>query len=250
MIVIFAQTAILCSVKYQLETIPVHDAWASDVPCPLCSLMDEAEKRHVEYYLGNSVMNPETRVLVNKTGFCSRHFPMMREAGHAHHLGLLSHTHLQQIRRSMAGTLKSISKGASVKSADLFASKIRSQSHECLICQSMNRDLERYSYTAVRLFVDEKEFQELFTASRGPCLIHAADLAEIAAEVLKKKDMQLFLQSLAVHLDSSMEKIEADILKFTQKFDSQNDNIEWGSSRDAHARTVQMLSGRTVRLSD
>ena len=83
------QPAILKNVKYQLETIPVYDAWASDATCPLCTLMDAAEHRHVNYYLGNSVMNPETRVLVNETGFCSRHFPMMREAGYAHHLGLV-----------------------------------------------------------------------------------------------------------------------------------------------------------------
>ena len=234
--------------KYQLETIPVHDAWASGVPCPLCTLMSEAEERHVEYYLGNSVMNPETRVLVNKTGFCPHHFSMMREAGHAHHLGLIAHTHLQQVRMNMSGALKNLSEQASVKSAAVFASKIRSQSRECLICQSMERDLKRYSYTAVRLFIDEREFRDLFMESRGPCLLHAADLVEIAAEVLKKKDMKFFFAELGTHLGELLEELEADVLRFTQKFDSQNDNIEWGNSRDAHARAVQTLSGRVVKL--
>ncbi|MCK5735184.1 MAG: hypothetical protein KAH21_01850, partial [Spirochaetaceae bacterium] len=188
--------------KYQLETIPVHDAWASGTPCPLCSLMEEAEKRHVEYYLGNSVMNPETRVMVNDTGFCPHHFPLMREAGHAHHLGLLAHTHLQQLRRKMTGKLKKLSQGASIKTAGAFSSAVRSQSGECLICRSMERDLKRYSFTAVKLYIEEKDFRDLFTASRGPCLIHGADLADMAGEVLKKKDMQFFLGALAEHLES------------------------------------------------
>ncbi len=236
--------------KYQLETIPVHDAWASDTPCPLCSLMDDAENRHVEYYLGNSVMNPETRVLVNDKGFCPRHFPMMREAGHAHHLGLIAHTHLQQIRRTMAGKIKNLSRGASAKTAAAFSSAVRSQSGECLICRSQERDLKRYSYTAIKLFIEEEEFRSLFNASRGPCLIHAADLIDMAVEVLKKKDMQLFLVTLGKHLEKSLNELEADILRFTQKFDSQNDAVDWESSRDAHARAVQTLSGRVVRLID
>jgi len=237
-------------VKYQLETIPVHDAWDSDVPCPLCSMMEEAEKRHVEYYLENSVMNPETRVLVNDTGFCSRHFPMMREAGHAHHLGLIAHTHLQQVHNKLSGNIKTLNRGGSAKTAGIFSAAVRSQAEECLICRSVERDLKRYSYTAVKLFIEEEEFHSLFTESRGPCLIHAADLADMAAEVLKKKDMQYFLTALSEHLEESLKELEADVLRFTQKFDSQNDEMVWGNSRDAHARTVQMLSGRVVRLTD
>ena len=237
-------------VKYQLETIPVHDAWASDVPCPLCSLMDEAEKRHVEYYLGNSVMNPETRVKLNNIGFCSHHFPMMREAGHAHHLGLLVHTHIQQVHKKMAGNITSLSRGGSAKAAGFFSAAVRSQAEGCLICRSQERDLKRYSYTAVKLFIEEEEFRRLFTASLGPCLIHAADLADMATEVLKKNDIQLFLTALGNHLEKSLEELEADVLRFTQKFDSQNDDMEWGNSRDAHARAVQTLSGRVVRLTD
>ena len=244
------QPAILKNVKYQLETIPVYDAWASDATCPLCTLMDAAEHRHVNYYLGNSVMNPETRVLVNETGFCSRHFPMMREAGYAHHLGLVGHTHLQTVRGKMAGKLKSLSRRASAKAAVEFSSAVRSQAFECLICRSMERDLKRYAYTAVMMYGNEDEFHSLFEESPGPCLIHAADLADMAVETLKKNEMQYFLAALAGHLDSALEELEADVLRFTQKFDTQNDGMEWGNSRDAHARTVQALSGRVVRLKD
>lgn len=212
--------------------------------------MDAAEHRHVKYYLGNSVMNPETRVLVNETGFCSRHFPMMREAGYAHHLGLVCHTHLQTIRAKMAGKIKALSRGASTKTAGAFSSAVHSQTDKCLICRSMERDLKRYAYTAVVLFGEEEEFHHLFDKSRGPCLVHAADLADMAAEVLKKKEMQYFLTALAGHLDSALEKLETDVLRFTQKFDAQNDGMEWGDSRDAHARTVQALSGMVVRLKD
>lgn len=236
--------------KYQLETIPVHDAWSSVTPCPICSLMENAETRHVEYYLGNSVMNPETRLVVNDTGFCARHFPMMREAGHAHHLGLIAHTHLQAVQKKINGNLKALSRNPSSKSAAAFSASVRKQTGDCLICRSLERDLKRYSYTAVMMFGESEEFRNLFHKSDGPCLLHAADLADMAAEILKKNQLKSFLAELATHLGAGLKTLEAEVLRFTQKFDSQNDGIEWGRARDAHARTVQALTGRTVRLED
>lgn len=236
--------------KYQLETIPVHDAWASEVPCPLCELMDHAEYRHIDYYLGNSVMNPETRILVNETGFCRRHFPMLREANHAHHLGLMAHTHLQTVRQKLRGEIKMLSRSPSGKSASSFAEGVAKVTGDCLICRSMERDLKRYTYTAVIMYTQEQDFRRNFESSRGPCLIHAADLALMAVDALKKADAKIFLSSLAEHLDSVLEDLEAEILHFTRKFDAQNDHLEWGSARDAHARVVQTLSGLKVRLED
>ncbi len=234
--------------KYQLETIPVSDAWSSNEPCPLCLLMDNAEKRHIKYFLGNSVMNPETRVLVNKTGFCSRHFPMMTTAGAAHHLGLIGHTHLQEVRHKLSGSLKSLEKSGTAKNVKSFAQTVSEISQNCLICDSMQNDIKRYTYTAVILYIQEEDFRNLFHKSQGPCLPHAAQLAQMSVEALGKKDSAVFLKALGSHMNEVLETLEADVLHFTRKFDSQNDALEWGNARDAHERTVQMLSG--VRISE
>lgn len=232
--------------KYQLETIPVTDAWTSAPVCPLCLLMDGAEQRHIEYYLGNSVMNPETRVLVNKTGFCSRHFPMMRSAGHAHHLGLIAHTHLQTVRQNLTRKLNALSGRSPAKAALEFAERVQKQTKKCLICESMERDIKRYTFTAAVLYIREPDFRKRFDHAPSPCLPHAAQLAQTASETLKKKDAGMFLSALSSRLNRGLEELEQDVLKFTQKFDAQNDSVDWGDSREAHTRTVQMLSGRII----
>jgi len=237
-------------VKYELETLPVQDAWASDAPCPLCRLMKAAEDRHVNYYLGNSVMNPETRLQVNETGFCPRHFPMLREAGRAHHLGLVAHTHLQSVRGRLDAAIRRLVQGGSAKDAAAFSASIRGITEGCLVCRSMERDLERYAYTAVVLHRDDEEFRRHFWASRGPCLPHAADLAEMAAAVLGRSARRRFLTVLGEHVGHILARLEDDVLHFTRKFDPQYDDEDWGEARDAHARTVQMLAGRDVRLGD
>ena len=56
--------------KYQLETIPVWDGIKSGSECFICDLMEQAQTDSLEFFLGSSVMNPETRVRVNSTGFC------------------------------------------------------------------------------------------------------------------------------------------------------------------------------------
>ncbi len=236
--------------NYQLEIIPVHDAWISDAFCPLCTLMEAAEQRHVKYYLGNSVMNPETRVLVNKKGFCSRHFPMMRDAGHAHHLGLIGHTHLSELRKNLGPALRLLKSAGSARTTSAFSAGVRQKLQSCLICESLGRDIERYSCTAAILYGRESEFRELFEKSTGPCLPHAADLADIAVKVLNKKLQREFLGALSDKMDSLMANLEADILYFTQKFDSQNDHLPWDDKRNAHAKVVQFLSGRQLRMED
>ena len=50
--------------KYQLETIPVWDGIQSDSECFICDLMKEALADNLRFFLGASVMNPETRVRV------------------------------------------------------------------------------------------------------------------------------------------------------------------------------------------
>ena len=54
----------------KIYMIPVNDAYGAADGCPLCQLRDKAEQNYLEYYLGPSLMEPDTRKITNKTGFC------------------------------------------------------------------------------------------------------------------------------------------------------------------------------------
>ncbi len=84
--------------KYELETIPVWDAFKEGCECPICILFNKAQETYVKFFLGNSVMVPEMRVEVNKTGFCPDHFQMLLQKRSPHYLGLMTHTHLKEYR--------------------------------------------------------------------------------------------------------------------------------------------------------
>ena len=66
--------------KYHLDTIPVWDAYHEESECPFCILKDNSEKAYVDSFLGGSVMEPDTRIEVNDTGFCPHHNELLYQA--------------------------------------------------------------------------------------------------------------------------------------------------------------------------
>jgi len=229
--------------KFQLEIIPVYDAWKENSGCPLCSLMSRMEKKHVEYFLGNSVMNPETRVEVNKTGFCPKHFSMLPEAGHPHHLGLICHTHIQQRKKEIEKKLSALKRNTSVKTVSDFNKFITISTDSCMICDSLKTDIQRYTYTAVILFFREKEFRDLFINSSSLCIRHISDLLVTASEILKKKELKEFINAAADTAVKQMNLLENEILNYTRVFDPQYDGMDLKNNSSAHKKVIEFLSG-------
>ena len=159
--------------KYELETIPVWDAYHAEDECPLCLLQRKAERDFVRFYVGHSVMVPEMRVQVNDSGFCPAHFPMLLEGGNRLGLALITHTHVGELRRKLERRLGKGKAGAALKREiagfDAFLSQ---QLDRCLICERLDDRFKRYSYTIVHLWRHENEFRQAFNVSRGICLDH------------------------------------------------------------------------------
>ena len=101
--------------KYELETIPVWDAFKQECECPVCILHDRAEETYLKFFLGNSVMVPEMRVEVNKTGFCPEHFQKLLQKRSPHYLGLMTHTHFKELITKLENEFKQVDKLAKMQ---------------------------------------------------------------------------------------------------------------------------------------
>jgi len=245
--------------KYKLETIPVWDAFKEDTECPICYLSEKAEERYLKFYLGSSVMNPETRVEVNKTGFCPHHFSGLLQVRSNHGLGLLTHTHLEkrmELLNSHFSALKSEASKVSGKTIPLKPKKLGSaiknlklhlekSEESCMICKRIIYTIQRYTYTIIHLWKTDGEFRDYFQKSRGVCFHHLPDLLNMAEEALSPGKLGEFIEELIAIIEKNDERLEKEILWFTQKFDSKNFEKPWGTSEDAHYRTIQKLTGRS-----
>ena len=72
--------------KYQIDTVPVWDAYKENGECPLCGIKRRTERQELSYFLGESVMEPDQRIEVNAKYFCSDHLKQLHAEGN--HLGL------------------------------------------------------------------------------------------------------------------------------------------------------------------
>lgn len=247
--------------QYQLETIPLWEAYRAETECPLCYLHDKAEKSSVEYYLGSSVMAPEIRVKVNQKGFCPVHFHKLLESrGHKHGLGLLTHTHLQNLNQgfdTMWTDLKSAinkvqakrvpfsrKKNPLINKMERYMPRLLEKEQECLICDDVAELMNRYAFTIVYQWQKDSEFAQTYRQSRGFCLSHLPLVFSMAQGYLKGKKLAAFTEDTMDLQKAALHRLESEILWYTQKFDPQNDEKPWGTSRDALGRSIQKLTGR------
>ncbi len=237
--------------KYNLETIPVWDALQENSGCLLCTLMEKAENRYIDYYLGSSVMNPETRVQVNVTGFCHTHYQTLTKASKPQALGLIADTHLQETRRQLEPEILRLKKVSSVKKARTSIGKImqllKARENGCLICSSMDTAFNRYAYTLAYLWGSDHEFRAAYTKTRGICLHHFPLLMDIAEKAIQKHTLLDFYQTLAEHLEQHIDTALEEVHWMTQMFKSENRDKEWRGCQDAHERAINLETGRGRR---
>ncbi|MBK5202048.1 MAG: hypothetical protein JJE21_11050 [Spirochaetaceae bacterium] len=235
--------------KYRLETIPVWDGVQSDSECFLCDLMDEAEKHGVEFYLGSSVMNPETRVRVNEYGFCEHHFQLINKSKlSAQNMGLICDTYLSESRSKFEKAFNNVLNAKpgrkTVKAVEELSIKFASREKGCLICSQMKSRLDRYVYTIICLWDSDPLFKEALEQSKGFCLHHYEILVKTAPSVLGAKEANDFIKAITNLELKNLDRIAEENLWLTQKYKSENHDKPWRGCEDAQHRTINKIVGK------
>jgi hypothetical protein len=250
--------------KYHLDTIPVWDAVKKDGECPLCALERRTELGEAERYLGASVMEPDIRVTVNRSGFCTDHhrmlFSMSNRLGHA----LMLESHMIEIRQKMdrindkleksakqlvnAGLGDKLNGKAKAATQEILnqAQAVNEMADSCLMCESIAENMGRYLHTFFHLYQHDTDFRTRFKNSKGLCLPHLGQMLEAAARELSAKDLGEFVQTVTKLNRENYDRIQEDISWFIKKFDYRYENESWKNSKDAVERTVNKLRGWSV----
>jgi len=249
--------------RYHIDTIPLWDAIKLNSECPLCAIRRKNELLEVQRYLGASVMEPDTRVEVNDKGFCARHQHMLFEESNRLGHGLMMHTHLKETEAKLDKVLSALSQAAGQaaptslprffkKNAGLeqsiedCAKAIDASVSSCILCDSLQENMDRYVYTFHHLWKTDSEFRRAVENSKGFCLPDAAMLLRSAVKELNGEQLSHFAQVMVTLTRDNLKRIEHDIEWFTLKFDYRNQDKPWGESRDAVERTCNKLCGWCV----
>lgn len=233
--------------KIVLETIPVWDGLNSNSECFLCSLMKEAERDALGYYLSSAVMTPEVRVETNTYGFCSDHMRQMALANKPQVLALIMDTYYEENKKSFKPDLEKIVSARKSKQAEkaieAFKASVSSRAKGCLVCSKMDDRLYRYCFTVAALFEEDKDFNKALKESKGFCLHHTLELARIAPDAISGDVLLDFYKTIFSLLDSNLDRVQHDDWWTTQKYKSENKDKPWNGCEDAHKRAVYKLVG-------
>jgi len=247
--------------KIHIDTAPVWESYRTDCECPLCLLNAKVEAANVNYFLGESVMEPDQRIEVNQKGFCSRHFKLLYDAGNRLGLGLMTHTYMKETIKTLKKHAEEIKSAAAAeagkpiykrigpqKGADVVsvAGELRKIEEKCVLCERLETNMERYIYTIFHMYKHEPEFPALFAASKGMCLKHYRQTLEMAPKYITGDTLYKFVDTLTDTEMNNLDRMEGEVEWFTLKFDYKNEDKPWGNSRDAVKRCVNKLREQII----
>ena len=215
----------------------------------------------MDYFLGESVMEPSQRIEVNKKGFCADHFKLMYDAGNRLGLALMTHTYMKESMKALKENAQRARDAAGAEAGKpIFkrlgaqrgaalsevVSELRGIENTCLMSDRIAENMERYMYTLLYMYKHEAEFPKLFAESKGMCLRHYAQALEMAPKHLSGDALKRFVDTLTDIEMKSFDRLEGEIEWFTNKFDYRNQDKPWGNSRDAVKRSVNKLGHQVV----
>ncbi len=230
-------------IKYQLETIPVWDGITSSSECFLCDLMQQAEQDSLKFYLGASVMNPETRIKVNNIGFCQKHTSLLVQSGSPNAMAVLWESHFAQTRKTIEASLLELQttrnpKKTIAKLSKTVEERVEDHNGNCLICQRMKDRLNRYCFTIAYLWGQDSNFREAFSKSKGFCLPHMTKILELSLEALDSKQQKDFAKAMSELQSKNLDRVAHDLWYMTEHYKSENLNKPWNGCEDAQKRAV------------
>lgn len=193
-------------------------------------------------------MNPETRVKVNESGFCSKHWQLLASANKPQGIALMTDTYLGMTRTKLEKSINSLlgSKNPrqAKKAIKAFKEDMEKREKGCLVCSSMQQRLERYLFTTCYLWGEDYSFREALQEGKGFCMHHFQLLLEMAPTVLSGSLLAKFVHDLTQTQVLNLDRIAKDVYWMTQKYKSENMDKPWNGCEDAHKRGVDKITGR------
>ena len=220
-------------------TIPISEIFEENDGCPICRMYERAEKRIIEYILGDAMMEPDIRIATNKVGFCNDHYDKMLSTRGRLQLSLMLQTHIDEINKGIFS--KNIFVPASKKS-----NKAKKISESCFICDKIEFGLSRMIETIYRTYETERDFREMFNSQPQFCLPHFERLvAEFDKKKMKKYGSE-FLQNLTRITGDYSKTLYDNISEYCTLYDYRARDEKKASEEVLNSveNTVNFLTGR------
>lgn len=219
--------------KEKIYTIPINDSFDNPTYCPFCFLEDKIETDEVEYTLGPSMMEPDSRINSNEKGFCARHLNMMIKSDKKLSLALILSTGLKYV--------KDETDKKEFKKQGRFSKKPENEKSTCVVCEKLEYDRERYVDTFFYMLKKDSDFLKKAEKCENLCVCHGKKLLNAAP---RKEDFELVKKMLIKSLDKNIE----DLLGFIDLFDYRTKDKNSEKYKDTVKNAVNTAGGSIKNL--
>lgn len=220
---------------YHIDTGLIKDKFKTDCECPLCEIQSIVEEQFLYEFLNDAVMEENTRLKVNRLGFCADHFGKLFTRQNKLSVALQISTRVD--------TLKSIvTEIKSAKQALKQSKALEDASKTCIICDLTQESMVKYYKTIAQMYLREKGFYKTLLGTKGFCLKHYAELlkyAKFAGPATKE-----YVTLLSAHEQRHLDRLQKELKEFCDKHDYRNALKPLGNSETALPRMGIKLYGK------
>ena len=169
---------------YHIGTMLIDENFDGKIECPVCRIQKKIDDRLTEQYLGEGVMEDDTRKEVNKLGFCFHHYSKLHASRSKLGLALQVSTRLNTI-------MANVEQAKNSKTAKKQAENILNLGKTCVVCKYLDMHMVRSYKTIAQVYHNVESFRQRLKDTPGFCLEHYAELLNYSSCAGKEQENYL-----------------------------------------------------------
>lgn len=223
---------------YHIDTGLIKDKFNSKCECPLCEIKAIVEEQYLNEFLNDAVMEDNTRIMVNKLGFCKEHFNKLIARQNKLSVALQISTRVNELK-------KFIRPERSVKGAKKQMQKILDSQKTCILCDYVEESMVKYYKTVAQMYNKEDDFYDQLKDTKGFCLEHYSMLIKYSRYAgLSQREYVCLLSEIQ---SKNISRLQRELKSFCDAHDYRNAYMLTGSAETALPRMGEKLYGKNTK---
>jgi hypothetical protein len=220
----------------------IKRAIASNEECFLCTLEDEIERKYIDTYLSELVMNTSSRQkIIESRGFCNHHFYKMLikaskpESSDGHGMALIMKSVTEKL-------IQDLHKQKSCHRDNFL--KMLANETMCPACIHLSDFMGMYAKKAMELLSsNHEEFSKLFKESKGLCIPHFVTLLHVAKENVRDLS-QGIIETITEVEEKNLSRLNSELAEYIRRQSYEFSDKDRAAVEDIVLRSVEKIAGR------
>jgi len=214
----------------------------SDEECFLCALEDEIERKYMDTYLSELVMDASSREkIIESRGFCNHHFYKMLiaaskpESSDGHGIALVNESIIEKL-------IQDLQKQKSHHIDDV--NKLLVTENKCPACIHLSQFAKMYAEKIVEpLSSGNEEILKLLKESKGFCIPHFVTLVHVAKETMPSQSQEIVKTLMEIE-EKNLRRLNSELAEYVKRQSYEFSEKDRSAVADIVPRSVEKIAGR------